>query len=139
MHQQFQICHVNGKLWWLICASYSLSSFRFVTAKRQQNDNYHLFAPKRRQIDKMTKRKVNKTTKLWRKDDKYNPLISDLIRRLCAWRLVIFSPRKDDRTTRRQNDNCRLFDPKKRQNAEQKDDKLVGYIMYLSTFHLEFC
>jgi hypothetical protein len=39
---------------------YDLSSFRFVAAKRRQNDNYHLFAPKRRQIDKTTKRKVDK-------------------------------------------------------------------------------
>jgi hypothetical protein len=49
--------------------------------------------------------KVVKTTKLGQKDDKHNPLISDLICRLFDWRFVVLSPLKDDRTTRRQNDN----------------------------------
>jgi hypothetical protein len=35
------------RVWWLICASYNLSSFRFVEAKRRRND-------------KTTKRKVDK-------------------------------------------------------------------------------
>jgi hypothetical protein len=48
---------------WLICASYNLLSFRFVEAKRRQNDN-----------DKTTKRKVDKTTKLGQKDDKLDLL-----------------------------------------------------------------
>jgi hypothetical protein len=79
-------------------------------AKRQQNDHFRLFALKGKQNDKMTK--------LGRKDDKHNPLISDLICHLFAWRFVVFSPQKDDRTTRRQNDKCRLFAPKRRQNEK---------------------
>jgi hypothetical protein len=84
--------------------------FSFFEAKRRQNDNYRLFAPKRRQNDK--------STKLRRKDDKHNPLISNLICRLLAWRFVVFSPRKDDRTTKHQNDKCRVFAPKRRQNKK---------------------
>jgi hypothetical protein len=77
---------------------------------------YRLFVWSRRKDyktiinDKTTKRKVDKTTKLGRKDDKHNPLISDLIRRLFAWRFVVFSSRKRtesfrlEKTTERQDD-----------------------------------
>jgi hypothetical protein len=49
-------------LWWLICANLRFVVFSFCRGKKT-NDNYRLFAPKRRQIDKTTKRKVDKTTK----------------------------------------------------------------------------
>jgi hypothetical protein len=123
-------------VWWQICASYNLSSFRFVEAKRRQNDNYRLFAPKRRQDEKST------TTKLGRKDDKHNPLISALICRLFAWRFVVFSPQKDDRTTRRQKNNCRLFIPKRRQNKKstiQQNTKRQIQPTNMSSFRLAFC
>jgi hypothetical protein len=104
---------------------YDLSSFRFVTAKRRQNDNYRIFAPKRRQIDKTTKKRRQT-----------QPLISDLICRLFAWRCVVLSPRKDDRTTKRQNDNCRLFAPKRRQNKKmtKRQNDICRRFSVLSSF-----
>jgi hypothetical protein len=47
-------------LWCLVCASYNLSSFRFVVAKRRQKDDYRIFAPKRRQNDKTKSRQDDK-------------------------------------------------------------------------------
>jgi hypothetical protein len=95
-------------------------------AKRRQNDNYRFFAPKIRQNDKTTKRKVEKMTKLGRKDDKHNKLISDLICRLFAWRFDVLSSFRLEKTTERQNDKCRLFAPRRRQNkntTKRKADK----------------
>jgi hypothetical protein len=81
-----------------ICRHFVMS-WRKDDKTRRQNDKYRLFAPKRRQIDKTTKRKVDKTTKLGRKDDKNNPLISDLICRLFAWGFVVLSSFRLEKTT----------------------------------------
>jgi hypothetical protein len=68
-----------------------LSSFHFVVAKRLQNDKTMIivYLPRK---DNTTKQKADKTTKLGRKDDKHNSLISDLICRLFTWRVVVFLP-----------------------------------------------
>jgi hypothetical protein len=94
---------------------YNLSSFRFVAVKRRPNNNYRLFAPKRRQDDKSKSRQDDK---IKRKDDKHISLISDLICRLFAWRFVLLTSFRLEKTTKRQNDNCRLFAPKRRQNKK---------------------
>jgi hypothetical protein len=107
----------------------------FVMTTRQQNDNYRLFAPKRRQNDKTTKRKVDKTTQLGQKDDKHNPLISDLICCLFAWR-------KDDKTKRQQNEKTtkrKDNKTKRRQNSKRKVDKYIIQPANLSSFRSAFC
>jgi hypothetical protein len=94
----------------LICANLQFIVFSLCRGEkttRQQNHNYHLFALKRWQNVKTTKWKVDKTTKLGRKDDKHSPLISDLICRLLLDFLSF----------------CHLFASKRRQ-----DDKTIDVV-----------
>jgi hypothetical protein len=74
------------------------------------NDNYRLFALKRRQNDKTTKGKVDKTIN------------------------VVFSHRKDDKTKRQQNEKST-----RRQNAKRKVDKYIIQPANLSSFRSAFC
>ena len=107
-----------------ICRLFVLSGRKDDKTTRRQNDNYRLFAPKRRQNDKMTERKDDKTTKLGRKDDKHNPLISDLICRLFAWRFVVLSSFRLEKTTERQDDKTIIvvFSPRKDDKTKSRQD-----------------
>jgi hypothetical protein len=69
---------------------------RLFVLSRQKDDKtiIILFSP----------RKDDKTTRLGRKDDKHNPIISDLICRLFAWHFVVFSAFRLEKTTERQDD-----------------------------------
>jgi hypothetical protein len=86
-----------------------MSSFLFVEAKRRQNG-------------KTTKRKVDTTTKLGRKDYKRKPLISDLICRLFAWCFVVLSSFRLEKTTERQDAKTIIF-----VFSPRKDDKTKSW------------
>jgi hypothetical protein len=129
------ICgYVYWYLWWLICASYNLSSFRFVEAKKRQDGKTIIIVFSPRKDDKTTRRQNEKSTKLVRKDDKHNPLLSDLICRLFAWRFVVLSSfhlektteRQDNKTKRRQivdwHKSATIFST---QNSNVKSDKCI--------------
>jgi hypothetical protein len=71
-----------------LCANLQFVVFSFCRGEKTtkgQDDKTIIIVFSPRKNDKSTKRKVDKTTKLRRKDEKHNPLSSDLIC-LFAWR-----------------------------------------------------
>ena len=57
-------------LWWLICASYNLSSFRFVKAKKRQDNKTIIIVFSPRKDDTTTRRQNEKSTRQQNKGER---------------------------------------------------------------------